>query len=70
MCLELPEFVGFSLLLKLILGRDSEHCAALGLPSPPVLQPSLGVSCPADLTMPWDGAAADPPRVCRAGWKG
>lgn len=61
------DFMGFSLPLKLIPDRDSEHSAPLGLPSPPVLQPSLGVSCRTALAMPWDGAAADPPRVCRAG---
>lgn len=29
-CLELPEFAGFRLLLEPVLGRDSEHCAPLG----------------------------------------
>lgn len=57
MCLEQPEFVRFSL-LNPILDRDSEHCAPLGTAQPSCAAP--GVSCPRDVTMPWDGAAADP----------
>lgn len=34
MCLELPEFVGFSLSLKPILDRDSEHWVPLGTAHP------------------------------------
>lgn len=59
-CLELPEFLGFSLLLKLILDRTASTVHPWGLPTLPVLQLSLEESCPRDLPMPWDGAAADP----------
>lgn len=59
-CLELPEFLGFSLLLKPLLDRTGSTVHPWALPSPPVLQPSLEIPCPRALTMPWDGAAADP----------
>lgn len=63
MCLELPEFLGFSLLLELILDSTASTMHSWGLPTPPVLQPSLEESCPGDLPMPWDGPAADPHRL-------
>lgn len=73
MCLELPEFLGFSLLLKPIPGRDSQHCTPLGtaLPSCATAQPGGALSHRPGHALGW-GSSRSPPaaRVCRAGWKG
>lgn len=72
-CLELPEFPGFSLLLKPIPGRDSQHCTPLGtaLPSCATAQPGGALSHRPGHALGW-GSSRSPPaaRVCRAGWKG